>query len=244
MIKKYLKRIFRSIGYDIVKKEKLLSFELSILKWLAKENVDVVIDVGANDGQYVKKIRNMGYEGKVISFEPTSEAYEKLVKNSENDQHWFVAPRMAIGEKNGEIEIFVSHNSVSSSILNILPTHVNLKKDSAYKNKETVNIRTLDSLFGNRIPKSKNLFLKIDTQGYEMKVLAGIEKNLEKVKGIQIELSINSLYEGQELYLEYFVFMEKNNFSLYSIRPGFMDKVTQQIFQFDGFFIRRKSYAF
>jgi len=238
MTKKFLKRILRSIGYDIVKHETLVSFELSILKWLAKENVDVVIDVGANEGQYVKKIRNMGYEGKIISFEPTSEAYEKLVKNRENDQHWFVAPRMAIGEKNGETEIFVSHNSVSSSILKISQTHVKIEKDSAYKNKETVNIRTLDSLFGNCIPKGKNLFLKIDTQGYEMKVLAGIENNLEKVKGIQIELSINPLYEGQELYLEFFVFMEKNNFSLYSIRPGFKNKETQQIFQFDGFFIK------
>jgi len=238
MTKKYLRRILQSIGYDIVKRKTAVSFELSILKWLAKKNIDVVIDIGANEGQYGNKIRNMGYEGEIISFEPSSEAYEKLLKNCENDQHWFVAPRMAIGEKNGETEMFISHNSVSSSILKISQTHVNMAKDSAYKSKETVNIRTLDSLFGNCIPKGKNLFLKIDTQGYEMKVLDGIENNLEKVEGIQIELSINPLYEGQELYLDFFEFMEKNNFSLYSIRPGFKDKETQQIFQFDGFFVK------
>lgn len=44
------------------------------------------------------------------------------------------------------------------------------------------------------------MYLKIDTQGYEEKVLNGAEELLSKVKVIQTELSLMPLYKGKILF--------------------------------------------
>jgi hypothetical protein len=121
----------------------------------------------------------------------------------------------------------------------MLPQHANSEPSSKYIKTEKTKVCTLDGLIGNIIPDSyKSLFIKIDVQGYEDKVLSGIKNNLKMIKAIQVELSAIPLYEGQKLYYDIIDFLVKEGFTLYALGQVFTDKPTGRLFQFDGFFVK------
>ena len=84
----------------------------------------------------------------------------------------------------------------------------------------------------------KNCYLKIDTQGYEYPILLGSGNFLKKVKMIQLELSLHKLYEGQESWEKILNYLKKFNFKIWSIIPGFKNKKTNQLMQFDVIFYK------
>jgi len=68
----------------------------------------------------------------------------------------------------------------SISLLNIPPSHLQPAPDSRYIGIEVIEIRTLDSIFGDLCKSARNIYMKIDTQGFENKVLKGAEKSLAR----------------------------------------------------------------
>lgn len=142
------------------------------IKLLNNNNIDVVIDVGANIGQYGLELRNIGYKGRIISFEPTSEAFAKLKRTALKYNLWEVY-NMSLGERDGESTINIAKNSVSSSILKDLPLLTDSAPEATFIRKETIHIKKLDSIFEDLNLEGKNIYLKIDTQGYEKMVLDG-----------------------------------------------------------------------
>ena len=79
--------------------------------------------------------------------------------------------------------INVSENSVSSSILEISNEHIKNAPESKFINKQSIDQRKLEDILDEISINNQNLFLKIDTQGYEFQVLQGCQKILEKFKG-------------------------------------------------------------
>ena len=142
--------------------------------------LDLIFDVGANTGQYGKKIRKAGYSGTIISFEPISSAYLKLLETSKSDPKWLVHKRSAIGNINGTSEIQVSSNSVSSSLLAMADAHLIAAPESLYETRETVEVETLDKIGPAYMQGHQIIGLKIDVQGYEMEVLRGARDVLTK----------------------------------------------------------------
>jgi FkbM family methyltransferase len=209
---------------------------ISKAKILAK--TDVVIDVGANSGQYAKKLRKLKYSNKIISIEPLSEVHSKLIRNSTSDINWLVLDRMAIGNVEGHIRINKSLNSVSSSVLDILPTHTSAAPESNYIAQEEVKITTICNIIEELGITSNNILLKIDTQGYEYEVLCGALQEMNKIKFIEIELSVQELYKGQKLYIDLFRFLEELNFQLISLEKSFEDKTNGTLLQFDAIFCK------
>jgi FkbM family methyltransferase len=147
--------------------QKQLSTILKLLK------IDVVFDIGANEGQFAREIREHGYSGKIISFEPLTSARKNLLFFASPDPGWHVHEQSAIGDRDGEIEIHIAGNSVSSSVLPMLESHSSAAVGSAYVGSERVPIFRLDSVANRYLNKNSNLFIKIDTQGYEWQVLDG-----------------------------------------------------------------------
>ena len=164
-------------------------------------------------------------------------AYKVLKLKSIKDGNW-TAYNFGIGEKEKEVELNISENSYSSSVLQILPTHVETAPQSKYISKEMISIKRLDSLHEINIDKFNKIFLKIDTQGYEEQALMGAEKILSKVEGIQMELSLQPLYKGQSTFTELYEKIKKLNFSLWDLRTGFKNIKTGQIYQVDGIFFK------
>lgn len=207
------------------------------IKLLKNYNIDVIIDVGANIGQYGSELRNIGYQGKIISFEPTREAFEKLQKTAAKDSLWEVH-NVSLGERDGESTINISKNSVSSSILNDLPQLTESAPEATFIKKETITIKKLDTLFESLQINNKNVYLKIDTQGYEKMVLDGAVASLENIIGIQIEMALIPSYEGSLTFDEMSANLKNLGFTLTTIESGHYNKKTGELLEVDGVFFK------
>lgn len=201
--------------------------------------IDLIVDVGANEGQFGESLRESGYRGSIVSFEPLKTAHNQLLVNSRYDPHWIVHPRCAIGDKNGEIEINISANSVSSSVLPMLNSHMEAAPHAGYVGKERCDLITLDSVLPDYIETSTSLLLKIDTQGYEWQVLDGAMESIKNTRGILIEMSLIPLYKGQRLWLDIIDRLETEGFILWALQPAFDDPANGRTLQLDGLFFRK-----
>jgi FkbM family methyltransferase len=177
-------------------------------EFLNSRQIDLVIDVGANKGQYAKEIRKAGYKGRIISFEPVTGIFNHLSAVSRNDNLWDVR-KSGVGASEGTANINISYNSVYSSFLEQTDMAAAFSKKSAVVLTETVPVIALDDMdFG----AAQSIFLKIDTQGYEKEVLAGAKKLLNKCQGIQLELPVEHLYAGVWSFTEAVTYMDQAGF--------------------------------
>jgi FkbM family methyltransferase len=201
----FIQSTARRFGYDIsgyppiseATKRRRLFFE--------QMNFDSVIDVGANQGQFAEYIRTqIQFKRKIFSFEPLSSAYAVLRAKASKDPNW-ITNNFALGAIESKQEINISGNSFSSSLLNMLPSHIKSAPTSKYIDKEWVDIKTLDSIFDVTTQLGRNNYLKIDTQGFEKQVLIGAKNSIHLFSAIQLEISLVPLYEENQ-FLKKFIF--------------------------------------
>lgn len=238
-MKKSIKRIARSFGAEIVRYLPSNSSHAQLAKVLKLCEVNLIFDIGANEGQFAKGVREHGYSGEIVSFEPLSSARKNLLAIASIDPAWQLHERCALGDQDGEIEIHIAGNSVSSSVLPMLESHSSAAVGSAYIGAERVPIAKLDSVSGQYIGLGSFLFIKIDTQGFEWHVLNGASETLRHARGILCELSLVPLYEGQRLWQEMIDRLESEGFMLWALQKGFTDPRSGQTLQMDGIFLRR-----
>jgi len=209
------------------------------MKIINNYKINTIFDIGANRGQYSKNLREMGYNKKIISFEPLEDAFEKLEKVSSRDENWIVN-NYALGDENTKSIINVSNNSYSSSILDMLPKHFDSAPESKYIKQQEINVKKLDSIFKSFCNTKNKVMIKIDTQGYEKKVLDGAKNSLKDIKVVQLEMSLVPLYQEEMLFLEMTHYLQEKGFQLFSLENGFADPLTGQLLQVDGIFVSLK----
>ena len=229
------------VGFELRRFSVEQSENARFISMLRTHNVNLIFDVGANAGQFGVLLREIEFDGKIISFEPLSDARENLLNISRNDPMWQIALQTAIGEENGEIEIQIAGNSHSSSVLDMLDTHVRAAPDSKYIGKEKVALRKLDSIAPDYMDSNSIAFIKIDTQGYETQVMNGAKKLMSQIVGLQVEISLVPLYKGQCLFDEMLKKLKNDGFELWSISTVFSDPNTAQLLQVDATFFRTPS---
>lgn len=238
MLANILKNSFRKIGFDISRYDARRDPSACVLRLLQREQVEIVVDVGANTGQYGKTLRETGFGGEIVSFEPLIDAHRTLEQNARGDNNWIVAPRCAIGASEGTTEINVSENSVSSSILDIADIHVSAAPDSKYVNKEETTVETLNRVLPKFCHGGKRCHLKIDTQGYEKHVVDGASEVWGTVYSVEMEVSLVEMYEGSWLFDEAVTKMSELGYRLFNVFPFFSDRDTGQVYQMDVVFVR------
>lgn len=221
------------LGFDLVKYP-TPSLDRRI-KFLKNNHITCVLDVGANIGQFAKELRSIGYQHKIISFEPTREAFLKLKKNASGDKNWIVM-NCSLGDFDGEAEINISKNSVSSSLLDSLPQLTESAPDAVFVGKEKIEVKKLDSLYSSLGLNQERVFLKIDTQGYEEKVIDGSKNSLNQIVGVQIEMALVNTYQGSLSFEEMSKKLQQLNFNIFSIESGYYDKKTGALLEVDGVF--------
>jgi len=236
-IKQQVRNFLKQRGLDIVFYPS--DSKSRMIKLLSNYNINIVFDVGANIGQYAIELRNLGYKSKIHSFEPLSIAFEKLKKNSGSDPMWTVH-NYALGDKNykSEINIAGNFNSTSSSLLDMLPYHEEVAPKSKYIGTEEIDVKSIDSIFDDFCNPDDNIYLKIDTQGYEKNVLDGAINSLKRISTIQLEMSIMPLYKDELLFNEMYEVLFKKGYRMVSLESGVPDATTGQLLQVDGIFHR------
>lgn len=235
-----IKKTFRALGYEIGQFNPQACNEARLKHFLKYYEIDLVLDVGANIGQYSNLLRELGYKNRIVSFEAVSSTHKKLQQVSRNDNFWEIADLCAIGNEEGSITINISGNSVSSSVIPMLDSHRSAAPESAFYDVETVPLRRLDTIAKDYLQDiGPSVFLKIDVQGFEKQVLEGATGILPWVKGIELELSIIPLYQDQLLYGEIIQYLDELGYELYAFIPDFSDSVTGRMLQMDGIFLKK-----
>ena len=204
------------------------------------QRVDLVIDVGANVGGYASELRDYGYDGPIVSLEPTQVAFAQLARLAANDRQW-TALKSAAGAEKGNIAINIAGNTVSSSVLPMLDRHANAAPDSRYTGIETVPVDRLDNLVDKWVAAAARPFLKIDVQGFERPVLDGGSTLLSRFVAVELEMCLVPLYEGQALWSDHIEYMSSAGFNLVSMTPAFWDDASGELLAADGIFVRTQA---
>jgi FkbM family methyltransferase len=204
----------------------------SAMSWL---EIGTLLDVGANIGQYGSAMRSSGFTGRIISCEPLPDAYPHLARRSAGDRNW-TALQTAVGDHVGTIEINVSANSFSSSVLQMTDAHLDAAPGSHSIAVEKVPLTTVEELLSTYDVDPAHTMLKIDTQGYESFVLDGAGSAVNDFAAVQLEMSFVPLYAGQELYDSLMARLTGQGFEIYGMEAGFADPKTGRMMQCDVFF--------
>ena len=233
--KHLIRPILRRFGRDLVPYNHFNHPMARRAKLMETYHIDMVLDVGANIGQYASELREGGYRGKIVSFEPMGREFVLLKQLAKRDGN-INAVHSAVGDQDGTVEFNIAANSTSSSILEMLPSHTDAAPDSAIQAKEVVPIARLDSIYDDHCTGQMNTLLKIDTQGFEMSVLEGAKESILKVQAIQIEMSLVPLYKEQVLFADLALWLKVRGFHMVDINPMFVHPRTGEVLQVDGIF--------
>lgn len=228
----------RQLGLDLTRFSPEQSFGWCLQRMLGVHAVDLVVDVGAHDGRYGTKLRALGYSSKILSFEPLPEEHALLREKAARDPKWSVAPRMALGRESGEGRLHVSRRRSSSSILE--PVRARSQGMQMLETEESIRVplSTLDRELPVRSGPGDRVFVKVDVQGYEDRVLDGASDVLKRVVGWQIEMATRPLYEDQLLYRRLLDRLSRLGFELWHLAPVLVDPDSGRLLQFDAVLFR------
>jgi FkbM family methyltransferase len=204
---------------------------------LRERHIDLVLDVGANEGLYAARLRADGYRGRIVSFEPLSAAFAKLERASAGDTLW-QALHTALGSRRGNALLNVAGNWASSSLLPMDARLPKIEPRTAYVATEEVGVETLDDLRPSLVRPDDRVLLKVDVQGYELEVLRGAQRTLGQVEAAQVELSLVPLYDGAPSPDEVTRFLEARGLSRRAEEPAWRHPQTGEVLQVDALFVR------
>lgn len=207
-----------------------------------KYNIDCFLDVGANTGISGKQTRGLGYKGLIVSYEPVSSLYKKLKNRTNKDENWN-SYQLAIGSKNGQekINVLGGHGG-ASSILE--PNYDHIPEDFIHYKKiglENVNVITLDHAIENHTHNAHRIFIKVDVQGFEKKVMQGLNKHLDKIVACRLEMAINNNdYKNQDNMWQILEYMRKRGFTLTYLENQDYANDKYEMMYVDGIFLNSK----
>lgn len=235
-INRAIRKVLNVFGYEIVKL-KNLSLDISIGEWINKINIETIIDVGSNEGQFIKKIDGIIPGRKIIAFEPIKSVYEILLRNTKGLN--ITVHNMALSDENTTSEINVSKNFVSSSVLDMESIHKKVYPESEYIKKETIQLRRADDIIDIKNKKG-NILLKIDVQGYENKVLAGADNLIKMVDAVIIEFSFEPIYKDQWLFDDTYKYFTNRDFRFIGMADQEYNEIVGAPLFGDAIFVRKE----
>ena len=237
-IRTFLKQQLRRVGLEVNRFNAAGSFTARRQRMLERVGVDLVLDAGASDGGFASELRDAGYRGRIISFEPLDKPFQSLLSKAKKDNNWEVF-QYALGSASEEAEMNIAKDDKCSSFLAPLERQTRVYLGAQTSSSTTVQVQRLSDLYGVQFQPGANPFLKIDTQGYEGRVIDGAGDVLDEMVGMQIELSLVPLFDGGQSYARLLQELENRKFQPVLLEPVFVDPETEQTLQVDAVFFRQ-----
>jgi FkbM family methyltransferase len=231
MLKQRTKDLARRFGVEI---SHYRPFTARVVARLNAAGIPLVIDVGACRGEFAAELRQRGYHGDIVSFEPVAEAFEGLAAAADGDQRW-TCHRLALGAAVGEAHMNVAANLASSSLLEMEAEHRAAAPWASFVGSETVPVARLDDV----IDDDRPCLLKLDVQGFEDRVLDGAPATLARAVLLQCELSLAELYSGQAGFRALIDRFDDAGFAFVDLHPFFYDRADGRVLSIDALFARR-----
>jgi FkbM family methyltransferase len=141
-MKRVVRRTLKHFGLEI----RRIETTRTLMGFIHDRNIDVVLDVGANVGQFGASLRAQGYRGKIVSYEPISTVYRILAATTATDLKWDIN-NFALGLKTEAATINVSVSSEFSSILPSTCAATKYNDAAAVTRTELIEVRKLDDVF-------------------------------------------------------------------------------------------------
>jgi len=213
--KALLRRVLRRRGIE------LRAFKPDIyldahLWWLFRElEINCVLDVGAHFGEYGDWLRNNDYKGFIVSFEPVEESFHVLRQRCAGDRRRR-AIHLALGSTNGSAQINVAAGSDLTSFRQLSEFGTTTYTSGVVTRQETVQVRRLDQIFEAvtaHVPNPR-VYLKMDTQGWDLEVLRGAQGCLNRILALQSEMAVQHLYTNSPDFREAISEFERSGFSI------------------------------
>jgi FkbM family methyltransferase len=209
------------------------------LMWvLRKLEINCVLDVGANKGQFARRLRRLGFSGRIASFEPVPDLLAHLRSSAESDPDWFIHP-FALGEEEGTAEINVVPGKMSS-----MREASDFGREWATKlrdtHPETIEVRRLDSVLDEATAgvQDPRILLKLDTQGFDLQAFRGAGSRITEMLALQSELACVPIYDGMPRMPEQLSEYESAGFEISALFPVSRHRKSMRVIEFDVLMVR------
>ena len=212
-----------------------------VAELLAMYRVNCVIDVGANRGQYGRRLRRSGFDGYIVSFEPVPEVFDELRGAAADDPKWDAYP-YALGREDGVTSMNVVPGTLSSVLA---PTTFGSSRYAQLREPTTqeVEVRRMDGLLDSvlaHVPEPRP-YLKLDTQGYDLEAFAGLGDRTRDFVGMQSEVALLQIYDGMPRMPEALQVYEAAGFEITGLFPVSRQSRTARVLEFDCVMVRADS---
>lgn len=208
-----------------------------ISEFLQRHEIGCVLDVGANVGQYGMHLRELGYTGRIVSFEPLPSALVQLKRIASCDANWQVEG-YALGASQSVESINLAVSSAASSFLKIEAGAAEAAPQLTATSSINVEVKPLATVVESLDLGDTPTFLKIDAQGYELPVLLGVGDELSRFSGVQLEVSLNRVYQDEPLIEDVILWMRDRDFSPFWMQQGYRLDEPLKLMQVDLIFSR------
>jgi FkbM family methyltransferase len=213
------RRFFRSRGFT------LRSLAEARRAWLARldllpEEIDLrtglIVDIGANEGDFTMAVLSLAPEARIIAVEPAEAPRQRLSDKVAAAPNVAVVGK-AVAAAPGTARFRLTAHSHNSSLRVPRGDTGEFYEDSGWDVVEEVEIETtsLDDVVGDQ----KVALLKVDVQGGEREVLEGGSRTLGRTRAVMIEMTFFSHYEGDAGFEELHEQMTGFGFELVSMAP-------------------------
>lgn len=234
------RRMLHRLGIDVVRHPHPGSLGAHLRHLLPHLGIDRVIDVGAHRGEFGRLLRQLGFAGRIDSFEPSRIPFQDLSREAARDRDW-VCHQVALGDTDGERSLHV-YESTDFSSFHVPSTYGRRRfgMEIAPDDTEVVPVRRLDHLFGSleEADPRRGFFLKIDVQGSELDVLQGSLATLPSISAVQLEVSVQTIYAGTPGMCDILPWLAEQGFRVSGLFPVSIDRQSRAVVEFDAVAVR------
>lgn len=202
---------------------------------LRRHGITVVADAGGNIGQYGDRLRRLGFTGRIVSFEPSSEAYALLERRAAGDPNWETM-RMAVGDEDGTAAFNIASETVCNSFRPMNDQFANEVPGVALATQEMVEVRRLDTVLLPSLPAA-GIWVKFDVEGHELAAIEGARGVIERAAVVEVELATEALYEGEPLFFDVAPVLYDMGLRLTGVASAYQNPAGRTL-RFDGVFDR------
>jgi len=196
-VKSFAKNVLSEFGIH-VSRSAFEHLDTHLMALIRRLDINCILDVGAHHGEYGTILRDAGYKGRIVSFEPVSAHFAVLAERARCDRQWKVLP-IALGVRDEAAEINLFEGTTFASLLTASDYGTTAFPGKMRSiGKERIRTRRLEDMFDECVRGigDPRVLLKTDCQGLDLQVLQGAGARLAEVCAVQSEVSVNPIYSG------------------------------------------------
>jgi FkbM family methyltransferase len=238
------RRLLRRSGIDVIRwphRPEAGAIDWALTEVIRTRDINCVIDVGGNRGQFARRLRDLGYTGRIVSFEPSPSVLPDITAAAARDRDWTVRP-VGLSSTAREAELRLHREPQLNSLLDELPGVIDQIPLMERTGTASIALSTLQAEFPQVIAgiAEPRVLLKSDTQGHDLEVLRGAgEKGLDQaVLAVLVELVPQQIYAGQPAMTEVMDQITRDGFTVVAFEPLFESSDGLRAVELDGLFMR------